>query len=332
MKLRIFTAADRRFFPLFKGLLDSIDAARAQHLGNLYSGDSHFRVHDVDVVLFDLGLLPHMIQEAMDRKVLVVPTSRIDPHSFYGDAYRDSLTPATLALLIRPELPRWRGDADVLMYVDADAWFADHEAIEDFAWAASQHTLAIVPETGRIAAYGWFSREVIDVQWYDTEKYFGPGSADALANLPLLNAGVIAAEPDNPVWDAWHRAVGEALVCNDGLCEFGIDQCALNYVVYAKSLRFNPMPFSHNYCASQAIPVLRGGRLCFPTVPYEPIHVLHMTGNSKFQRVWVSIIDEPGDIADHAEIYLDYGAVQELSQDLRAVKNSPMSKQETRAA
>jgi len=327
MKLRIFTASDRRFFPLFNGLLNSIEAARTQHLGLLYRRTPHCPIDNIEVVLFDVGLLPHMVREAEERGVFVVPTRDIDPRLFYGDSYHDSLTPASLSLLVRPILPRFRGDADVLVYVDADIWFTDCVALEDFVWAASKHTLAVVPETGRICAYGKFAREVIDVQWFDTEKYFGPGSADGLANLPLLNAGFVAAEPDNPFWEYWHRAMREALERNDGMCEFGIDQCALNYVVYTKSLRFTPLPFSHNYCVSQAYPVVRGGRLCFPTIPFEPIHALHMTGNTKFQRVPVKVVDDSGTAGNQVQAYLDYRSVQELTQDLKAIECSPMGKQ-----
>jgi hypothetical protein len=181
------------------------------------------------------------------------------------------------ALFARPFLPRHFPGHDLYLWIDADAWVQDWAAVELFFRAASDGTVALVPEIDRSYRnffHAWEEFHAVNHEAY--REAFDGATADRLMRHPLLNAGVFAAAADAPHWRAWAKILAEALQRSRNAL---IDQTTLNYMVYVEGLKASFLPARCNWICHHAPPIrlAPGGPLLEPALPHERLAILHLT-------------------------------------------------------
>ena len=300
-KLTIFTASDDGYFPFLEGLIQSIEDRKKEGIK---------RITSLRVVVFDTGLLPKQVKK-ISKFAEVVDIKNLDLCEFYGGVLKSGVQHRSLilSLAIRPFLPKWAGDSDILMWMDSDAWLQDSTGVEQMVWAANLNTVAVVPETGRLVIYAAYRQEVKIADLY---TYFDIEVSSPIINLPILNAGVFAARADSPLWREWEKDIKEALVRSGGIFRFGLDQVAFNYAIYGHNLNFSPLPFECDYCTSLTNLVVIDGKICSSAVPFEPAHTIHMTGNNKWIDQLVIVLDKDGNELDRIMTKIDYISMRKL--------------------
>ena len=300
-KLTIFTASDDDYFPFLEGLIQSIEDRKKEGIK---------RITSLRVVVFDTGLLPKQV-EKIRGFAEVIDIKNLDLGEFYGDILKAGAQHRSLilALAIRPFLPAWAGDSDILMWMDSDAWLQDSTGVEQMVWAANLNTVAVVPETGRLVIYAAYRQEVKIADLY---TYFDIEVSSPIINLPICNAGVFAARVDSPLWRMWGDDMKQALSRSDGIFRFGLDQVAFNHAIYKNNLMFSPLPFDCDYCTSLTNLVVIDGKICSSAVPFEPAHTIHMTGNNKWIEQLVIVLDKDGNELDRIMTKIDYISMRKL--------------------
>ena len=120
-----FTACDANYFELCMDLIKSLRHARGEI--------PRMRV-------FDVGLHPQQI-EVLRKLVEAV----IEPGWDLGQD--ESYPPWFRAMTSRPFLPKYTSDAEIIVWIDADAWVQSWAPLNDLICAASSGELAIAEES-----------------------------------------------------------------------------------------------------------------------------------------------------------------------------------------
>lgn len=259
MKFIVLTAADERFAPLARDLLNSLEPHRKQ-LG-------------FATAFLDLGVGAATRTEfaaRVDR--LVAPTWPFRPHPVFGTK------PAHLARAIRPFLPDLVPGFEVYVWIDADAWVQQPLALKWLIEAASISDLAGVPTVHR--AYAFSER---DLGWVK-ERYrraLGDGVAHELMEKPYFNSGVMAVRAGSALWRRYVERFQVALDTWEG--EFLSDQAIVNAVIYLDGMNVQRLPARTNWLCHLARPLLHeeSGRLLEPVFPFDPLLVVHNTFDDK---------------------------------------------------
>jgi hypothetical protein len=274
MSTVLVSAANARFFPLLRDLLESIadhEASRGVSLG-----------------ILDVGLEPEQRAWVEERATVVEPGWDLDLGKQAG------APPHERALTARPFLPRHFPGHEVYVWLDADTWVQDWSSLDLLVRGAREGALAIVPEIDR--SYGIPATEMqIDrvlgipyrVTSYTLKRFadiYGKEAAKAMFDRTVLNAGVYALAADAPHWEVWAEEYQKAL---HRTRRRGADQIALNYAAYQRGLALQRLPALCNWVVHKAIPALdpATGKLVEPNLPHTPVGILHLTMGTK-EREW----------------------------------------------
>ncbi|MBE9186360.1 glycosyltransferase [Microcoleus sp. LEGE 07076] len=287
MQIIIITAADANYFELVRGTILSV---REKPESN-----------NVAIGFFDLGCTPEQLHW-LETQVNIIkkpdwefdfPGKNAAPHYLKG-------------LLARPFLRRYFPDFDIYLWIDADAWVQDWQAVELLVKGAAKRGLAVVPELDRgyYLAYG-------KLPWYwqfvsrDYQAAFGEEVAQQLHSYPTINAGIFALQKDAPHWELWAEYLEQGLQRHVSLMT---DQIALNRLVYGTEMfdKTEMLPARCNWSCNFGLPVWDKQRACFvePYLPQEAIGILHITGH-KHDLVKLATTD-----GDTVEISLRYQPIQ----------------------
>jgi hypothetical protein len=177
----------------------------------------------------------------------------------------------------RPFLPRHFPGHGLYLWIDADAWVQDWGAVELFFRAAAEGPIALVPEMDRSYRnffHAWEEFHAVNHEGY--RETFDRETADRLMRHPLLNNGVFALSAGAPHWRAWGETLAAALQrSRNGL----IDQATLNHAIYVQGLRASFLPARCNWISHHAPPLRlhQGGPLVEPSLPHEPLGIVHLT-------------------------------------------------------
>ncbi|MEG4391938.1 glycosyltransferase [Microcoleus sp. BROC3] len=262
MQIIIITAADANYFELVRGTILSV---REKPEGE-----------NVAIGFFDLGCTPEQLQWLKTQvNIIQKPDWNFDfpgkneaPHYLKG-------------LLARPFLRRYFPNFDIYLWIDADAWVQDWQAVELLVKGAAKRGLAVVPELDRgyYLAYGklpWYWQFV----YQDYQAAFGEEVAQNLHSYPTINAGVFALQKDAPHWETWAEYLEQGLQRHVSLMS---DQIALNRLVYGTEMFDNTemLPARYNWSCNFGLPVWDKQQACFvePYLPQEAIGILHITGH-----------------------------------------------------
>ncbi|MEG4177126.1 MULTISPECIES: glycosyltransferase [unclassified Microcoleus] len=262
MQIIIITAADANYFELVQGTILSV---REKPEGE-----------NVAIGFFDLGCTPEQLQW-LEAQVNIIqkpdwdfefPGQNEAPHYLKG-------------LLARPFLRRYFPNFDIYLWIDADAWVQDWQAVELLVKGATKRGLAVVPELDRgyYLAYGklpWYWQFV----YRDYQSAFGEEVAEQLHSYPTINAGIFALQKDAPHWEIWAEYLEQGLQQHVSLMT---DQIALNRLVYGTKMfdKTEMLPARYNWSCNFGLPVWDKHRACFvePYLPQEAIGILHITGH-----------------------------------------------------
>ena len=295
MQIIIITAADANYFELVRGTILSV---REKAEGE-----------NVAIGFFDLGCTPEQLQW-LETQVNIIqkpdwdfdfPGKKEAPHYLKG-------------LLARPFLREYFPNFDIYLWVDADAWVQDWQAVKLLVKGATKRGLAVVPELDRgyYLAYGklpWYWKFV----YRDYQAAFGEKVAQKLHSYPTINAGVFALHKKAPHWEVWAEYLGQVLQRQSSLMT---DQIALNCLVYGTELfdKTEMLPAWCNWSCNFGLPVWDKQRGCFVEtyLPHEAIGILHMTGH-KHDLVKLATTD-----GDTIEISLRYQPTQQQTMTVPA--------------
>lgn len=287
MQIIIITAADANYFELVQGTILSV---REKPEGE-----------NVAIGFFDLGCTPEQLQW-LETQVNIIqkpdwdfdfPGKNEAPHYLKG-------------LLARPFLRRYFPNFDIYLWIDADAWVQDWQAVELLVKGAAKRGLAVVPELDRgyYLAYGklpWYWEFV----YRDYQAAFGEEVAQQLHSYPTINAGVFALHKNAAHWELWAEYLEQGLQQHVSLMT---DQIALNRLVYGTELfdKTEMLPALCNWSCNFGLPVWDEDRGCFvePYLPQEAIGILHITGH-KHDLVNLATTD-----ANQIEISLRYQPIK----------------------
>ncbi len=287
MQIIIITAADANYFELVQGTILSV---REKPEGE-----------NVAIGFFDLGCTPEQLQW-LETQVNIIqkpdwdfdfPGKNEAPHYLKG-------------LLARPFLRRYFPNFDIYIWIDADAWVQDWQAVELLVKGAAKRGLAVVPELDRgyYLAYGklpWYWEFV----YRDYQAAFGEEVAQQLHSYPTINAGVFALHKNAVHWELWAEYLSQGLQQHVSLMT---DQIALNRLVYGTELfdKTEMLPARCNWSCNFGLPVWDEDRGCFvePYLPQEAIGILHITGH-KHDLVNLATTD-----ANQIEISLRYQPIK----------------------
>jgi len=262
MQIIIITAADANYFELVRGTILSV---REKPEGE-----------NVAIGFFDLGCTPKQLQWLKTQVNIIqkpdwdfdFPGKNEAPHYLKG-------------LLARPFLRRYFPNFDIYLWIDADAWVQDWQAVKLLVKGAAKRGLAVVPELDRgyYLAYGklpWYWQFV----YRDYQAAFGEEVAQQLHSYPTINAGIFALEKDAPHWEIWAEYLEQALQRHVSLMT---DQIALNRLVYGTEMfdKTEMLPARCNWSCNFGLPVWDKHQACFvePYLPQEAIGILHITGH-----------------------------------------------------
>ncbi|MEG4011663.1 MULTISPECIES: glycosyltransferase [unclassified Microcoleus] len=288
MQIIIITAADANYFELVRGTILSV---REKPEGA-----------NVAIGFFDLGCTSQQLQW-LETQVNIIQKPDWD-FDFPG---RNEAPHYLKGLLARPFLRRYFPDFNIYLWIDADAWVQDWQAVELLVKGAVKRGLAVVPELDRgyYLAYGklpWYWEFV----YRDYQAAFGEEVAQQLHSYPTINAGVFALQKDAPHWELWAEYLGEGLQRHVSLMT---DQIALNRLVYGTKMfdKTEMLPARCNWSCNFGLPVWDKQRACFvePYLPQEAIGILHITGH-KHDLVKLATAD-----GSQIEISLRYQPIQQ---------------------
>ncbi len=260
-------------------IVSGADAAYHRYLMRaLRSVRAHDAGRRIALAVLDLGL-----DAAQRNQAASLADALVEPGWDYALPDRDRLPAHWRAYTARPHLPRHLPGYDAYMWLDADAWVQQWDAVEEFFAAAAGGAVAIVPEVHDAYCNQSHARDEFEtVIRAAFASAFGDAVAGRLYRRPHLNTGAFALRADAPHWHTWSEALGRALV-GRGSRERLAEQCALNLIVYEKGLPANFLPPRCNWICHHAAPRKDDatGLLTEPTAPFTPLGIVHETMWSK---------------------------------------------------
>jgi len=260
----VVSGGDARYYPLIQELVDSLRALKPADECPIGIVDAGLDEQQI------AGLREDGIQVVAPPWPVVLPESRVRNRIHLK---------ANLAKL---HLPSYFPDYETVIWIDADAWIQDWEAIELLRKGAARGRFAIVSQIGRFAEtelrldwlFGRFAR--VRSILFKNARRAGLSRAEcrALAARPTLNAGAYALRADAPHWEAFQR--WQRRVLRKGRI-FTSDQLAMAGAVYLDGLPVELLPEWCNYTGPWRFDP-ESGELVEYYVPYRRLGVVHLAG------------------------------------------------------
>jgi len=268
-----FTASDAKYFSLCSDLIASIRAAH----GELPR-----------MCVLDVGLRPEQLAELRKSVELVIePTWELGRNENYPPWFR--------AMTSRPFLPKYTSGAEIIVWMDSDAWVQTWRPLENLIDASRSGALAIVEEqfgpgfavtvptpTGT-TLYRYTAESVKANLRRCYEQCFGPDIAAAYGDLPAFNSGVFALRCDSPIWDTWRDTVASGL---RGGFHMLVEQQALSIAIRQGRVPVALQPPEANWICVHELPWFDPVNRRF-NVPRKdiPLGVVHLTDAKNYRRL-----------------------------------------------
>ncbi len=259
LRTLVVTAANEAFAPLLRGLVDSLHQWQPRPFTAL--------------ACFDLGLAPATRDWIGQRaQHVIVPEWDLPVHRSLRQGQ-----PQLRALTTRPFLRRYFPGYDFYLWIDADAWVQQRDAVESYFTAASDGAMAIVAHDH--PAYH-HSQAATSWRVQRRRECFGRGAT----SLPLANywnAGVFALAASAPHWETWSNYFNASLDATGGkLC---CDQTALNHAITVEKLPVAALTARENWLCHLALPAFDVARnqYCDPLGQQPALGILHLAAHTK---------------------------------------------------
>jgi hypothetical protein len=260
----VVTGGDSRYHPLIRELIASLRALRP--------------ATDCPVGVIDAGLTAEQIRELKAQGAAVVTPPW--PVSIPAHKLRNRIhLKANLAKL---HLPAYFPGYDTLIWIDADAWVQDWEAVEMLRRGAALNRFAIVAQFGRFSEtelrldwlFGRFARVRSILFKNSCRAGLDKAECRALATRPTLNAGAYALKADAPHWGAFQH--WQKRVLRKGRL-FTSDQLAMAGAIYLDGLPVELLPEWCNYIGPWRFDPERR-ELVEYYLPNRRLGIVHMAG------------------------------------------------------
>jgi len=180
------------------------------------------------------------------------------------------------AMYCRPFFPHYFPDYELMIWIDADAWVCNWQAIELLIRGGEMNGFAIVPEVDRAYSHCFLPRQDILINLKNAYfAAFGPEAAARFSSMPALNCGVFAMGRDVPFWGIWAGLLAQALQQGVGPL---MEQCALNMAIYNNQIPACFLPAWCNWNCALSTPILdpQARNLLVPLLPHETISICHL--------------------------------------------------------
>lgn len=267
----VITGGDSKYFPLIEDLVASLRGFRDESRLGVY--------------VMDAGLEPAQCEHLATRygaRVLNVGWH------FDVSAAKVRGREHLKVQIARTFLDEYVPDADLLAWIDADAWVQDIAALDLAFEAAALGRLGIVSQTSRYSdramslRWGMFGYAQVRSILYKNARRAGLGEKQArvLGDRPTLNSGVFALARGAPHWNAWRARQKEVL--RRGRI-FTSDQLSLGLAVYVDGMPVELLPETCNYmgpwtCTADETTLVEG------YLPNRPVGIVHMAGHDEMRR------------------------------------------------
>lgn len=260
----IVTGGDSRYCPLICELVASLRALRP--------------AAECPIGVIDAGLTEEQRNDLKDSGLAVVTP----PWPVEIPSHRLRNRIHLKANLVKLHLPTYFPGYDTVIWIDADAWVQDWEAVEMLRRGAALNRFAIVAQFGRFSEtelrldwlFGRFAR--VRSILFKNARRAGLSTAECrtLATRPTLNAGAYALKAGAPHWEAFQR--WQVRVVRSGRL-FTSDQLAMAGAVYLDGLPVELLPEWCNYIGPWRFDQ-ETGELVEHYLPNRRLGIVHMAG------------------------------------------------------
>lgn len=270
----IVSASNDEYLDLLDGMLASIGG----------------RLADFDLGIIDLGLSDAGKDRIRARKTNVHFARAEWRRTFPGI---DKAPEYKKVFVSKPFIPDIFPGYEDYVWVDADIWFQDAGAIDDYVEAGNTR--------GGGAAFGFESSPtylpqkvqsleifgkvfVKDVKSYflnGTREMFGSRIAAEIGMPPILNSGLFHMAGGSPVWRAWQETLLAANLKRRHRRRAQIcDQTCLQVALIRRELPHAVMPAVYNWLPFMSAPLIDAETFALldPAWPHPPIKAVHLVG------------------------------------------------------
>lgn len=270
----IVTASDDTYLPLVLDLLRSLRRLKPSV--------------SFDIGMLDLGLSENAkSQLAAFDVTFKMAKADID---YPGREAWEKQAPFYRAMTSRPYLRDYFPGYDSYMWMDADSWAQNAEAIETMLPAStSDDALYVASELDRdyLPYFQGSQPWEYHFKWY--KAHFDDAIVGRIFPRPMLNSGVMALSPRSPVWDHWAKVFTDCLerLPQLGRENFMSEQLSLNVALHLGNLPFKVMPAEFNWLSLYALPIVDDvtSHYLRPTVPRTEISIIHITHQKKLREL-----------------------------------------------
>lgn len=252
MSVMVVSAADDAYSWMLLDLVRSLRAAE---------------VPDFKIGCLDLGLgdaTRETLSDLVDH--IVKPGWPFKPHAVF-DA-----RPSYLARAVRPFLPTYFPGFETYIWLDADCWVQQGEALKQLALAASRGAIAVVPAVDRSYFQTPTARKWLFQRY---RMAFDDDEAKHLMSFNYINSGVFALKGGAKHWRAWQQRFQNSLDHWRG--DFLSDQAVLNALIHIDKQRAILLPAEYNWVCTLALPMWapKLKRLVNPNFPWTQLGIVH---------------------------------------------------------
>ncbi len=293
----IITGSDSRYFPLLQELIASI---------------RRFPVLEaIEIACIDGGLEQSQSLQ-LERQGITVRNPQTFPHvSRRALRKRPNLTIELSKMWLNQLFPAY----DTLVWIDADAWIQDSQAVTILFQAAEQtpHALAITPEIflhKPLFRLRWLPFNLVQLRsilYKNSRLARLPRSiCRSIGVRPTLNAGVFALSRMAPHWPRLQYWQGVAL--RHGKI-FSSGQLAIALTSYHEGHTTALMPAGCNYLGPWQLDP-QTGLLCEVIFPHKPVGIVHLAGYDAMRLDPTVTLDVPDRMGGTHALNLRFSTMQ----------------------
>lgn len=285
--IMLVSACDDSYVPLLLDMLASLG--------------SKIKSYELGIIELNLSDSEGLSSENKQKILSYKPDCHFVKSRWFLDIPAPARTMSHKSFQTKPFIADLFSGYDGYVYIDADVWFADAGAVEDYISAGEKHGIAIAAESHPLMGthyrvkhhkiFGFTVARIIKSYSFNVLKaFFGRDVAFRLGLGLVLNSGLFYMRADSPAWRAWAGAMelsARVLWGKRGLrlC----DQTCLQYALEEERIPYTLMALHYNWTMGDGnIPILdrANRRLLDPVYPHLPIKAIHTiadTGEREYQ-------------------------------------------------
>ena len=268
----IVSASNDAYLDLLDGMLGSIGG----------------RLADFDLGIIDLGLSDAGKDRIRARKTGVHFARAEWRRTFPGI---DKAPEYKKVFVSKPFIPDIFPGYENYVWVDADIWFQDAGAIDDYveagntrggaAFGFESHPTYLPQRVRRLEIFGKvFVKGVKSYFLSRTREMFGSRIAAEVGIPPILNSGLFHMAGGSPIWRAWQETLLAANLKRRHRRAQICDQTCLQVALIRRELPHAVMPAAYNWLPLMSAPLIDAATFALldPAWPHPPIKAVHLVG------------------------------------------------------